>query len=133
MQTTAQFTPPLDQAGHDAGRDQAFDALERILGSADLIASDRNRRFLRYVVEEALAGRANNLKGYTIAADVFGRDATFNAQTDPLVRVAAQQLRQSPPPKSSLSRQGNSIRSAGWILAASLAMVAAVLAFNSMP
>ena len=48
--------------------------LERILSSPDLHASDRRRAFLRYVVEETLSGRADRLKGYTVATAVFGRD-----------------------------------------------------------
>jgi adenylate cyclase len=41
-----------------------------------------------------LAGRGERLKGYTIAVQVFGRPADFDAQTDPLVRVEAVRLRQ---------------------------------------
>lgn len=77
------------------GSEQIVDALSRILASEDFIASDRNRRFLSYVVAETLAGRAERLKGYTIAVQVFGRDASFDAQTDPLVRIEARRLRQS--------------------------------------
>ena len=55
------------------------EALERILASPGFDASARNRRFLEYLVEETLAGRADRLKGLTIAIDVFGRDAaTFD-------------------------------------------------------
>ena len=50
------------------------EALERILASPGFDASARNRRFLEYLVEETLAGRADRLKGLTIAIDVFGRD-----------------------------------------------------------
>ena len=43
--------------------------LERILGSPGFDASARNRRFLEYIVEETLAGRADRLKGTSIAID----------------------------------------------------------------
>ena len=69
------------------------EALERILASPGFDASARNRRFLEYVVEETLAGRADRLKGLTIAIDVFGRDATFDPQHDPVVRIEAAKLR----------------------------------------
>jgi adenylate cyclase len=70
------------------------EALERILGSPGFDASARNRRFLQYIVEETLAGRADRLKGLTIAIDVFGRDpGTFDAQHDPVVRISAAKLR----------------------------------------
>ena len=63
--------------------------LQRILDSPSFEASERRRRFLRYVVEELLAGRADRLKGYAIATDVFGRDESFDPQTDPVVRLEA--------------------------------------------
>jgi adenylate cyclase len=67
--------------------------LERILGSPGFDASARNRRFLEHIVAETLAGRADRLKGLTIAIDVFGRDATIDPQQDPVVRVEAAKLR----------------------------------------
>ena len=70
-------------------------ALERILASPGFDASARNRRFLEYIVEETLAGRADRLKGLTIAIDVFGRDATIDPQHDPVVRIEAAKLRRS--------------------------------------
>jgi TolB-like protein len=70
------------------------EALERILASPGFDASARNRRFLEYLVEETLAGRAGRLKGLTIAIDVFGRDAaTFDRESDPVVRIEAAKLR----------------------------------------
>jgi TolB-like protein len=69
--------------------------LHRILESPAFEATDRDRRFLSYVVEEALAGRANRIKAYAIALEVFGREASFNPQTDPIVRVEAGHLRRA--------------------------------------
>jgi adenylate cyclase len=48
---------------------------------------------LRFVVEETLAGRGERLKGYTVAVEVFEKPETFDAQSDPLVRVEAGRLR----------------------------------------
>jgi len=45
------------------------------------------------VVEEALAGRGQRLKGYTIAVEVFGRGPDFDANLDPIVRMQAGRLR----------------------------------------
>jgi adenylate cyclase len=86
---------PREHSLGSHGSEQVLDALRRVLASSDFIASGRNRRFLSYVIEETLAGRAERLKGYTIAVQVFGRDATFDAQADPLVRIEARRLRQS--------------------------------------
>jgi TolB-like protein len=53
------------------------------------------RAFLAYVVGEALAGRGDRIKAFSIAQDVFGKDASFDAHSDPLVRVEAGHLRRS--------------------------------------
>jgi hypothetical protein len=67
--------------------------LEQVLASPDFVASDRLRKFLRFVVEEALAGRGDRLHAYPIALEVLGRDASFDPQTDPVVRMEAGRLR----------------------------------------
>ena len=70
-------------------------AVERIVDSPDFTASDRARNFLRYVVEEALSGRADRIKAFSVAIEVFGRDETFDAQNDPVVRIEAGRLRRA--------------------------------------
>ena len=69
--------------------------LERILVSPDFEASQRSKDFLRFVVEENLAGRSYTLKGYTIATRVFGRDKDFNPNLDPIVRIEAGKMRRA--------------------------------------
>lgn len=69
--------------------------LRRILHSPQFDASERNRRFLGYVVEEALAGRSGSIKAYAIATSVFGRDESFDPQYDSIVRVEARRLRRA--------------------------------------
>ena len=69
--------------------------LDRILSSPDFRASKRRRDFLRFVVEEALAGRADTIKAYTIAVTVFGRSNDFDPQIDPIVSVEAGRLRRA--------------------------------------
>jgi TolB-like protein len=69
--------------------------LDRILNSADFAATDREHRFLNHVVEETLSGRGSRIKAYTIAVEVFGRDISFDPQTDPIVRIEAGHLRRS--------------------------------------
>ena len=68
-------------------------ALERVLASRCFEQAARSSGFLRFVVEQTLAGQGERLKGYTIAVEVFGRPPDFDAQTDPLVRVEAGRLR----------------------------------------
>lgn len=69
--------------------------LAKIVNSPEFAVPERARSFLRYVVEEALAGRADRLKGYTIATAVFERDETFDGQHDPVVRIEAGRLRRA--------------------------------------
>jgi hypothetical protein len=68
-------------------------ALGRILGSKGFQRSERLRAFLAYVVEKEVVGEGPQLKGYSIAVDVFGRSQAFDADSDPLVRVHAGKLR----------------------------------------
>jgi hypothetical protein len=69
--------------------------LERILASDDFRVPERNRKFLSYVVEEVLAGRADRIKAYSIAIEAFGRDASFDSQSDPVVRIEAGHVRRA--------------------------------------
>lgn len=69
--------------------------LARILASANFEATERNRRFLEHIVEEALAGRASRLKAYPIATAVFGRPDDFDPAFDPVVRMEAGRLRRA--------------------------------------
>lgn len=67
--------------------------LKTILDSSDFTASERFRQFLKFVVEETLAGNQHELKAYTIATQVFGRSKHFDPMFDPVVRVEATKLR----------------------------------------
>ena len=67
--------------------------LSRILRSADFAQSARIKAFLGYVVEEALSGRGDRLKEYSIAVQVYERDESFDPQTNTIVRVEAGRLR----------------------------------------
>jgi adenylate cyclase len=69
--------------------------LDRVLRSPHFDGSTRSREFLRYVVEEVLAGRSAYLKQAAIAVEVFGRKPDFDAVIDPIVRVQAGRLRRS--------------------------------------
>ena len=73
------------------GADEVRRQLQRILASRDFVASERNRRFLRHIVECTLRGET--ARGYEIATLVFGRPKTFNPTSDPIVRIEAGKLR----------------------------------------
>jgi len=90
-------TPPATSAepagplAHDAIRGQ----LDRILASPEFHATSRMHDFLRFIIEETLAGRSDQLKGFTIATQVFGRNQDFDAAQDPIVRIQAGRLRRA--------------------------------------
>jgi len=69
--------------------------LRILLDRNEFDASQRNRRFLAYVVEETLEGRTDRIKAYSIALAAFDRTEDFNPLTDPIVRIEARRLRQS--------------------------------------
>jgi adenylate cyclase len=68
-------------------------ALQRILESREIVNSDRKKRFLKFIVQEALAGHSDRIKAYTIAVDVFDRAPNFDPVSDPVVRIEAGRLR----------------------------------------
>ncbi|SFJ24079.1 TolB amino-terminal domain-containing protein [Phyllobacterium sp. CL33Tsu] len=68
--------------------------LDRMIASPEFPNAGHAHAFLRYVVEETLAGRAERIKGYSIAIEVFNRDEGFN-QDDPVVRIEAGRLRRT--------------------------------------
>lgn len=67
--------------------------LSRLLQSSLFMHAERLGRFLKFVVDETLAGRADRLNQYAIAVDVFDRDQTFDPTIDAIVRVEAGRLR----------------------------------------
>lgn len=85
----------LSNQGHnDAAKPEEIRAhLQKIIKSRTLGRSERLGRFLRFVVDAALDGRAECLKEYTVGVEVFGRGADFDPRIDSAVRVDARRLR----------------------------------------
>jgi adenylate cyclase len=69
--------------------------LQRILTSPEFQATDRQREFLQFVVAETIAGRDHEIKGYTVATQVFGRKKDFDQAADPIVSIQANKLRRA--------------------------------------
>ncbi len=76
-----------------AGPDEIRAALERVSNSTGFRNGRRIRALLEYLVNETLSGNQDRIKATSIAIDVFGRDETFDQQSDPIVRVEAGRLR----------------------------------------
>jgi adenylate cyclase len=69
--------------------------LQRILASPEFHATRRQREFLQFVVTETLAGRAKEIKAYTVATQVFNRKEDFDQSLDPIVSIQANGLRRA--------------------------------------
>jgi adenylate cyclase len=69
--------------------------LQKILASPEFPATDLQREFLQFVVTEAVAGRDQEIKAYTVATRVFGRSGDFNQALDPIVSIQANKLRRA--------------------------------------
>src|SRR5215475_11781098 len=83
------------RAGGDLATPDELDReLEAILASHTFAKSHRLQDLLRYTVERIKSGRADTLKEYLLAVEVFGRKPSFDPRFDSIVRVQAARLRQ---------------------------------------
>jgi hypothetical protein len=67
--------------------------LDKLLDSPAFVGSRRRQAFLRYVVEQTLAGNGASIKERNIAVDVFERSNDFDAQSASIVRVTGSEVR----------------------------------------
>ena len=67
--------------------------LTRICSSPPFRSSKRCVVFLEFVVNSALDGRWDDLKERTLGVEVFGRDADYDTNQDPVVRGTASEVR----------------------------------------
>jgi tetratricopeptide (TPR) repeat protein len=75
--------------------EQIRGALDDMIGSDVFRQSPQLGTFLRFVVETALDGKADTIKGYTIGVEALKRSPDFDPQLDPIVRVEATRLRRA--------------------------------------
>src|SRR5579875_1426938 len=67
----------------------AKEQLERLLANPYFSHSRRFPSFLRFIVDQTLAGRTDRLKERTLGIEIFGKTADYDTGTDPIVRVTA--------------------------------------------
>src|SRR6185503_7002277 len=77
----------------DLSREDKLAQLERLLQSQALHGSESLRAFLRFVVLKSVDNQDGDLKEYTIAVEVFGRNVSYDPRSDSVVRVQAGRLR----------------------------------------
>ena len=68
-------------------------ALQGVAESKTFAVANRLKSFLRYIVEETLAGRGPNIRAKLIASDVYGRRPEDGVEQEAIVRVDAGRLR----------------------------------------
>ena len=71
------------------------DQLEKIFRHPLFHESDILKRFLEFIVQETLKGRANCLKEYTIAVHALNKPANFRPRDNGIVRIHAGRLRRA--------------------------------------
>ena len=81
----------MPTAGSDV--EAARRQVERVLASPGFSRNERLSRFLRFVVEEHLAGRDAEIKESLIAVEVLGRSPDHDPKQDSIVRTEAARLR----------------------------------------
>ena len=77
----------------DAEKADILRQLERLLDNPHFSHSKRFPSFLRFIIQEELEGRGDQLKERTLGIEVFGRHAGYDTTSDPIVRVTAAEIR----------------------------------------
>jgi hypothetical protein len=83
----------VDQPGLVPDAASAREQLNRLLVHPLFSNSKRYPALLAYVVEQALLGNGAELKERSIGIEVFGREPTYDANADPVVRITAGEVR----------------------------------------
>ena len=72
---------------------QIVEELERVSTSSEFRNKPVMKRLLAYLVNEYIEGRSDQIKGYSIAVDVFGQGKDFDSDRSAVVRNSAARLR----------------------------------------
>lgn len=78
---------------NDAQRAAVIKETNRILAHPTFKTSNRCVALLRFLVDHALSGDEEGTKERTLGTEVFGRTATYDTNTDPIVRRTANEIR----------------------------------------
>ena len=81
--------PPQNTCNPELVRTQ----LEKILASSGFARNDRLSGFFRFVVEQELVGRGDEIKESIIGVEFFGRRPDYDVRQDSVVRNEAGKLR----------------------------------------
>jgi hypothetical protein len=89
------LAPPLSyEPGNQKQKESIVEQLERLLAHPVFKNSKRCPIFLRHVVERTLQGETEHpVKERSIGVEVFGREAGYDTNHDPIVRTTAGEVR----------------------------------------
>src|SRR3954451_5221818 len=87
------ISPPV--TGTRLSKEVINQQLERIFLDPLFLNSPILKKFLSFIVDQALLGNANLLKEYTIAVNVLDKPTNFKPQENSIVRIHAGRLRRA--------------------------------------
>jgi hypothetical protein len=93
IDSTTDHSPERWKPETESERAQVMEQLERLLAHPSFQSSKRYPRFLRYVVEQTLAGNDEQLKERWLGVEVFERTPDYDTNQDPVVRLSAGEVR----------------------------------------
>jgi TolB-like protein len=85
----------IDNTKKNIPSEDVLQELEKICRSSEFNSKERSCQLLRFLTDETLTNRGNQLKQYTIGRKVFGRNKDFHPDLDPIVRIQVGRLRRS--------------------------------------
>lgn len=78
----------------DIGPEEKRLVLEHVIKSHTFSRSDQLKRFLQYICDKEIEGKADEINEYSIAVEALGRPADYSPADDSSVRTRAHALRQ---------------------------------------
>jgi hypothetical protein len=97
MHITAPNAPRTSEIGRILETERDIELLQQhlreVMEGAAFKASHRSGQFLKYIVDQAIAGHFESLKERVIGIELFGRSPTYDTGEDAIVRVTASDVR----------------------------------------
>jgi hypothetical protein len=97
MHITAPTDPRAPETGKIVETEKDIELLQQhlreVIEGAAFKASQRSGQFLKYIVDQAIAGHFESLKERVIGIELFGRSPTYDTGEDAIVRVTASDVR----------------------------------------
>lgn len=85
--------PPLSEAPQRVFEREILAELDAVLETRQFANADRLSTFLRFIVEQSLAGDRGSLKESVIGTRIYGRPIGYDPKSEPIVRTEARRLR----------------------------------------